>query len=82
MTADTGGLWLACRSFPIRQEAAPVERLGSILRLALWLAAVVNGAVVVSILVSLYHARMTWVVVGLLLAAGLSLVAAACVRQA
>ena len=65
-----------------RRAAAPVEPLGSILRLALWLAAVVNGAVVVSILVSLYHARMTWVVVGLLLAAGLSLVAAACVRQA
>ena len=65
-----------------RRAVMPVEQLGSTQRLALWLAAVANGAVVVSILTSLYHAHMTWVVVGLLLAAGLSLVAAACVRQA
>jgi hypothetical protein len=50
------------------------------LRVSLWLAAAANAAVVVSIATSLYHARTTWVVVGLLLAAGLSLVAALCVR--
>jgi uncharacterized protein YqgC (DUF456 family) len=60
----------------------PVERLGSMLRLSLWLAAVANGAVVVSILTSLYHARMTWMVVGLVLAVGLTVVAIACVRTA
>jgi hypothetical protein len=65
-----------------RRAVMPVERLGSMLRLSLWLAAVANGAVVVSILTSLYHARMTWMVVGLVLAVGLTVVAIACVRTA
>jgi len=65
-----------------RRALRPGVRLGSMLRLALWLTAVANGAVVVSIFTSLYHARVTWMVVGVLLAAGLTLVAVACVRTA
>jgi len=64
-----------------RIESSPVPLSGA-LRLALWLTAVANGAVVVSILISLYHARMTWLVVGLLLAIGLAVVAGACVHAA
>jgi hypothetical protein len=60
----------------------PVEELGSTQRLALWLAALANGALVVSILTSLYHAHMTWMIVGLVLAVGLTVVAIACVRTA
>ena len=63
-----------------RRAIASLDPPGSMLRLALWLTAVANAAVVASILTSLYHARMTWVVVGLVLAAGLTVVAIACVR--
>jgi hypothetical protein len=65
-----------------RRAVTPVEPLSPLLRLALWVAAVANGVVVVSILTSLYHARMTWMVVGLVLAVGLTVVAIACVRTA
>jgi len=58
------------------------ETLDSRRRLALWVSAAANVAVIVSIVSSLYHAHMTWVVVGLLLATGLALVAWACVRTA
>src|SRR5437763_12659550 len=55
-----------------RATGSPPEPLTDALRPALWLSAVANGAVVVAILMSLYHARTTWLVVGLLLAIGLS----------
>src|SRR5436305_10932300 len=45
--------------------AAPDAPLRPVLRGALWLTAVANGAVVVSILTSLYHAHPTWLVFGL-----------------
>ena len=63
-----------------RRGASAGQPLGGVLRLALWISAVANAAVVVSILTSLYHAHMTWVGVGLVLAAALSWVALACVR--
>lgn len=65
-----------------RVAAAPHASLSGILRVALWLSAIANAAVVASIVTSLYHAHMTWTVVGLLLAVGLSAVAWACVRTA
>ena len=65
-----------------RRAASPGQALDSRRRLALWMSAAANVAVVVSIMTSLYHAHMTWVVVGLLLATGLALVAWACVRTA
>ena len=65
-----------------RVTATPHAALSSIRRVALWLSAIVNAAVVATILTSLYHAHMTWIVVGLLLAVGLSAVAWACVRTA
>ena len=63
-----------------RRGASPAQPLGRVLRLALWITAVANAAVVLSILTSLYHAHMTWVAVGLVLAVALSWVALACVR--
>ena len=65
-----------------RRTASPGEALDSRRRLALWVSAAANVAVLVSIVTSLYHAHMTWVVVGLLLATGLAVVAWACVRTA
>ena len=65
-----------------RRGAAPGGSSEAMRRAALWVSAIANVAVVLSILTSLYHARMTWIVVGLLLAAGLSAVAWACVRTA
>jgi hypothetical protein len=65
-----------------RVTAAPNAPLSSVLRLALWASAAANAAVVVSILTSLYHAHVTWFVVGALLAAGLSAVAWTCARTA
>jgi len=65
-----------------RVTATPPAPLSRFLRLGLWLSALANAVVVASILTSLYHAHMTWIVVGLLLAAGLSAVAWACVRTA
>jgi len=61
---------------------APHAPLGRLLRLALWVSAAANTVVVVSIATSLYHAHMTWFVVGVLLAAGLSVVAWTCARTA
>ena len=63
-----------------RRGASPAQPLGRVVRLALWITAVANAAVVISILTSLYHAHMTWVAVGLVLAVALSWVALACVR--
>jgi hypothetical protein len=59
--------------------AAPVSRWR---RLALWLSAGANAIVAISILTSLYHAQTTWLVVGLLIAVGLTTVAWACARTA
>jgi hypothetical protein len=80
LTLVVGFALIGARQAVDRSAAAPSVALSPRLRLCLWLAAAANGAVVVSIATSLYHARTTWVVVGLLLAAGLSLVAALCVR--
>jgi len=63
-----------------RRAESPAVTLDSKRRLALWVSAAANIAVTVSIVISLYHAHMTWVVVGLLLATALALVARACVR--
>jgi hypothetical protein len=52
------------------------------LRLALWVSAAANAVVVISIATSLYHAHVTWFVVGVLLATGLSAVAWTCARTA
>jgi len=65
-----------------RVTATPAAPLSGFLRLGLWLSALANAVVVLAILTSLYHAHMTWIVVGLLLAAGLSAVAWACLRTA
>jgi len=65
-----------------RRAGGADETLDSRRRLALWVSAAANVAVIASIVTSLYHAHMTWVVVGLLLATGLALVAWACVRTA
>lgn len=62
-----------------RAETMPLSR-GH--RLALWLAAGANALVVFAIITSLYHAHLTWVIVGLLLAAALMAVACACARTA
>jgi hypothetical protein len=59
--------------------SAPLSRTH---RLALWVSAGANAVVVGSILTSLYHAQMTWLVVGLLMAIGLGTVAWACGRTA
>ena len=61
---------------------APHAPLNGVLRLALWVTAAANTVVVVSIVTSLYHAHLTWFVVGVLLAAGLSAVAWTCARGA
>jgi len=77
------GLALICARQALEHIAvAPRTPLRPVLRGALWLTALANGAVVVSILTSLYHAHPTWLVVGLLLAAGLGAVGWACVRAA
>jgi hypothetical protein len=65
-----------------RHAISPSEPIDSLHRVALWVSAVANVAVVLSIVTSLYHAHMTWIVVGLLLVAALSLVAWACARLA
>ena len=65
-----------------RRVTRPLGRLDPKRRVALWVAAAANLAVALSILTSLYHAHMTWIVVGLLMAAGLSVVAWACLRTA
>ena len=65
-----------------RVTAAPSTQLSRALRLALWVSAVANAVVVVSILTSLYHAHVTWFVVGTVLAAGLSAVAWTCAHTA
>jgi hypothetical protein len=51
-------------------------------KLCLGLTAVANAAVVASILTSLYHARTTWVVVGLTLGSAFGVVAVGCGRAA
>jgi hypothetical protein len=61
---------------------APHEPLSGVLRFALWISAVANAAVVVSIVTSLYQAHLTWFVVGVLLATGLSAVAWTCAHTA
>jgi len=65
-----------------RVNTSPHPQLSATHRLALWVSAVANVVVVGSILTSLYHAHLTWLVVGLLLATALSAVAWACVSTA
>jgi hypothetical protein len=65
-----------------RAALAPAVPLSGPLRLALRVSAVANGAVVISIVTSLYHAQTTWLIVGAGLATGLAAVAWACARTA
>ena len=62
--------------------SAPHAPLNGVLRLALGVTAAANAVVVISIVTSLYHAHLTWFVVGALLATGLSAVAWTCARTA
>jgi hypothetical protein len=62
--------------------AEPQAPLTGLLRVALWVSAAANVVVVASIVTSLYHAHLTWMVVGLLLATALSAVAWTCARTA
>ena len=73
---------LGARQVVERHAISPSEPVDSLHRVALWVSALAHVAVVLSIVNSLYHAHMTWIVVGLLLVAVLSLVAWACVRLA
>jgi hypothetical protein len=75
-----GAALLGARQAVDRLVAAPSEIPRRSRRAALWLAALGNAAVVVVILISLYHARTTWMVVGLGLALGMAVVTAGCVR--
>jgi hypothetical protein len=77
------GLALIGARQAIDQRAeSPGEALTRGRRAALWGTAVANGALVVSIATSLYHARTTWLIVGTAMAAAFSVIAAACVRAA
>ena len=82
LAVGLGFALIGARQAVDRRVTPPAEGLSGVLRACLWLTAAANAAVVVSILLSLYHARTTWVVVGVLLAAGLSAVAGACMRTA
>jgi hypothetical protein len=75
-----GAALLGARQAVDRLVAAPSESPRRSRRAALWLTALGNAVVVVVILISLYHARTTWMVVGLALAVGMALVTAGCVR--
>jgi hypothetical protein len=65
-----------------RRAPSPDTPLTPMLRVALCVSALANVALVVSIATSLYHARTTWLIVGLGMAAAFSAVAVACVRVA
>jgi hypothetical protein len=82
LTVGLGLAVIGARRALERRVAAPECSLRATLRLSLGLTAVANVVLMVSILTSLYHAHATWVLVGLALAAGLGLVAAACARAA
>ena len=82
LSVGLGFALIGARQAVDRRVTSHGESLSRVLRTCLWLTAAANGAVVVSILISLYHARTTWVVVGVLLAAGLSAVVVACMRMA
>jgi hypothetical protein len=79
-TVGLGLALIGARQAVERRGASLSPPLRPRLQVCLWLTAAANAAIVVSILTSLYHARATWVVVGLMLAVGLSLVAASCIR--
>jgi hypothetical protein len=82
LSVGLGFALIGARQAVDRRATSPDEGLSRVLRSCLWLTAAANAAVVVTIVTSLYHARATWVVVGVLLAAGLSAVAVACMRTA
>jgi hypothetical protein len=65
-----------------RHAISPGAPVDSLRRAALWLSAIANVALALTIVTSLYHAHMTWIVVGLFLVAALSSVAWACARLA
>jgi hypothetical protein len=65
-----------------RRALSPDMPLGAARRVALCVTALANVALVVSIATSLYHARTTWLIVGLAMAAAFSVVAVFCVRAA
>jgi len=73
---------IGARQATNRRATSPGEPLDHPRRAALWITAAGNAAVVITILSSLYHAHTTWLVVGLSIAAGLIVVALACVHTA
>jgi len=77
-----GAALLGARQAVDRLVAHPTEAPRRSRRAALWLAALANATVVLLILISLYHAHTTWLVVGLALAAAMVMVMAGCVRAA
>lgn len=83
MVTVIGGLALiGARQAVDHRALSPTMSLTGRLRLALCVAALGNAVLVVSIATSLYHARTTWLVVGLAMAGAFAVVAAACVRMA
>ena len=81
-TVGLGLALIGARQAVEHRAASPSAPLSSTLRIALWVSALANTAIVVSIGISLYHARTTWILVGLGLAAALTAVTVACVRTA
>jgi len=73
---------IGARQAADRRALSPDLPLRATQRVALCVTALANGALVVSIATSLYHARTTWLVVGLVMAAAFSVVAVFCVRVA
>ncbi len=82
MTVALGLALIGARQAIEHRAAAPDASLSAGRRVALGIAALANAVLVASIAISLYHARTTWVVVGLALAAALATVAVSCVRAA
>jgi hypothetical protein len=82
LTVGLGLAIIGARQALGRRIEAPASPLAVPLRLCLGLAALANAVVVASILTSLYHARTTWVVVGLALASAFGVVTFGCGRAA
>jgi hypothetical protein len=80
LTVALGLAIIGARQGLDRRVESPGSPLAAPVRLGLALTALANAAVVVSILTSLYHARTTWVVVGLALGSAFGVVAVGCGR--
>jgi hypothetical protein len=82
ITVVVGLALIGARQAIDHRALSPAGLLSRAHRTALWVTAVANGALVVSIATSLYHARTTWLVVGIAMAAAFAAVATACIRAA